>query len=115
MILVIASMGTERIAPGIPHIQNQKTSEMMTRTGLRVKRLARSIGVTVSPSTKCNPTYNPAGSSACQSGSAVNGRSRFQDRCRVPRDRFLEERLELGGGKTAAGAIRPQRSGRSHG
>src|SRR6185437_5856523 len=68
MILVIASMGTERIAPGIPHIQNQKTSEMMTRTGLRVKRLARSIGVTVSPSTKCNPTYNPAGSSACQSG-----------------------------------------------
>src|SRR6185437_8357146 len=54
MILVIASMGTERIAPGIPHIQNQKTSEMMTRTGLRVKRLARSIGVRVSPSIKCN-------------------------------------------------------------
>src|SRR5580704_14289536 len=45
MILEIASMGTERIAPGIPHIQNQKTSEMMTRTGLRVNRLARSIGV----------------------------------------------------------------------
>ena len=42
MILVIASMGIERIAPGIP----QKTSEMMTRTGLRVNRLAR-----VSPST----------------------------------------------------------------
>src|ERR1700737_1236893 len=33
MILEIASMGTERIAPGIPHIQNQKTTEMMTRTG----------------------------------------------------------------------------------
>src|SRR6202030_2235730 len=41
MILAIASMGTERIAPGIPHIQNQKTSEMTTRTGLRVNRLAR--------------------------------------------------------------------------
>src|SRR6476646_7305419 len=52
LILAIASMGTERIAPGIPHIQNQKTSEMMTRTGLRVNRLARSIGVTVSPSIK---------------------------------------------------------------
>jgi predicted PurR-regulated permease PerM len=36
---VAHSMGTERIAPGIPHIQNQKTSEMMTRTGLRVNRL----------------------------------------------------------------------------
>ena len=52
MILVIANMGIERITPGIPHIQNQKTSEMMTRTGLRVNRLARSIGVTVSPSIK---------------------------------------------------------------
>jgi len=30
MILVIANMGIERIAPGIPHIQNQKASEMMT-------------------------------------------------------------------------------------
>jgi hypothetical protein len=49
MILVIANMGIERTAPGIPHIQNQKTSEMMTRTGFRVNRLARSIGVTVSP------------------------------------------------------------------
>src|SRR6478735_5978638 len=47
MIFVIASIGTERIAPGAPHIQNQKTSEMMTRTGLRVNRLARSIGVIV--------------------------------------------------------------------
>jgi hypothetical protein len=51
-ILVIASMGTDRIAPEIPHIQNQKTSERTTRTGFRVNRLARSIGVTVSPSTK---------------------------------------------------------------
>src|SRR5476651_116045 len=49
MILPIASMGTARIAPEIPHIQNQKTSAIMTRTGLRVNRLATSIGVTVSP------------------------------------------------------------------
>jgi hypothetical protein len=56
MILVVASMGTDRIAPGIPHIQNQKTSEIMTRTGLRVNHLARSIGVKVWPSIKCNPT-----------------------------------------------------------
>jgi hypothetical protein len=55
MILAIASVGTERIIPGIPHIQNQKTSEMMTRTGLSVTRQARSIGVAVSPSIKCNP------------------------------------------------------------
>src|SRR5579863_1431319 len=55
MILVVASIGTDRIAPGIPHIQNQKTSEMMTRTGLRVNRLARSIGVKVWPSIKCKP------------------------------------------------------------
>ena len=48
VILVIANIGIERISPGIPHIQNQKTSEMMTRTGLRVNRLARSIGVKVS-------------------------------------------------------------------
>jgi hypothetical protein len=33
-------------------LQNQKASEMMTRTGLSVNRLARSIGVTVSPSIK---------------------------------------------------------------
>src|SRR3984893_10479024 len=59
MILAIASMGTERIAPGIPHIQNQKTSEMTTRTGLRVNRLARSIGVTVSPSIKCKSNVKP--------------------------------------------------------
>jgi hypothetical protein len=30
MILVIANMGIERITPEMPHIQNQKTSEMMT-------------------------------------------------------------------------------------
>jgi hypothetical protein len=34
------------------HAPNQKTSEMMTRAGLRVNRPARSIGVTVSPSIK---------------------------------------------------------------
>jgi hypothetical protein len=49
-ILVIASIGTDRIAPGIPHIQNQKTSETITRTGLSVNRRARSIGVAASPS-----------------------------------------------------------------
>src|SRR6478609_7464635 len=44
MILAIASIGTERIAPGTPHNQNQNTSELMTRTGLSVNRLATSIG-----------------------------------------------------------------------
>jgi len=52
MILVTASIGTERIAPGTPHNQNQNTSEIMTRIGLSVNRLASSIGVTVSPSIK---------------------------------------------------------------
>jgi hypothetical protein len=52
MILVMANIGIESIPPGIPYIQNQKTSEMMTRTGFRVNRLAKSIGVTVSPSIK---------------------------------------------------------------
>jgi ElaB/YqjD/DUF883 family membrane-anchored ribosome-binding protein len=46
MILAVATIGTKRIAPGMPHIQNQKTSEIMTMTGLRVNRLATSIGVT---------------------------------------------------------------------
>jgi hypothetical protein len=41
MILVIANMGIERITPGMPHIQNQKASEMMTRTGFRVNRRRR--------------------------------------------------------------------------
>ena len=50
MILVIASIGVERIAPGTPHIQYQKTSETTTSTGLIVKRRASSIGVAVSPS-----------------------------------------------------------------
>ena len=42
--------GAERIAPGTPHSQNQNTKEKTTRTGLSVNCLARSIGVTVSPS-----------------------------------------------------------------
>src|SRR6478736_9878614 len=46
-ILVIASIGVARIAPGTPHIQCQNTSEMMTSTGLIVNRRARSIGVMV--------------------------------------------------------------------
>jgi hypothetical protein len=33
MILLIASIGVERTAPGTPHIQYQKTSERMTSTG----------------------------------------------------------------------------------
>src|SRR6185437_1098648 len=49
-ILVVARIGAERIAPGTPHSQNQNTKEKTTRTGLSVNRLARSIGVTVSPS-----------------------------------------------------------------
>ena len=49
-ILVIASIGVERIAPGTPHIQYQNTSETMTSTGLMVNRRASNIGVTVSPS-----------------------------------------------------------------
>ena len=36
-ILVVASIGTERIAPGTPHSQNQNTKEKTTRTGLSVK------------------------------------------------------------------------------
>jgi hypothetical protein len=55
MIFVIANMGTDNIAPGTPHIQNQKTSDTITRTGFRVKRLASSIGVTVSPSIRWMP------------------------------------------------------------
>jgi hypothetical protein len=52
MILVIASIGVERIAPGTPHIQYQNTRDRTTSTGLIVKRRASSIGVTVSPSTR---------------------------------------------------------------
>ena len=44
-ILVVARIGAERIAPGTPHSQNQNTKDKITRTGLSVKRLARSIGV----------------------------------------------------------------------
>ena len=56
MILVVARIGAERIAPGTPHSQNQNTKEKTTRTGLRVNRLARSIGVAVSPSITWMPT-----------------------------------------------------------
>jgi hypothetical protein len=35
-IFVIASIGTDGITPGTPHIQNQKTRETITRTGLSV-------------------------------------------------------------------------------
>ena len=56
MILVVARIGAERIAPGTPHSQNQNTKEKITNTGLRVNRLARSIGVAVSPSITWMPT-----------------------------------------------------------
>ena len=48
--LIVAKIGAERIAPGTPHSQNQNTKEKTTKTGLRVNRFARRIGVTVSPS-----------------------------------------------------------------
>ena len=50
MILTVASMGTARSAPAMPHIQYQKKSETMTSTGLRMNRRASSRGVTTSPS-----------------------------------------------------------------
>jgi hypothetical protein len=44
MIFVIASIGTAGIAPGTLHIQYQKIRARITRTGLRVKRRANSMG-----------------------------------------------------------------------
>jgi hypothetical protein len=49
MIFRIASNGTAKIAPGTPHIQNQNTSDKMTRTGFSVKRRASNMGVAASP------------------------------------------------------------------
>lgn len=43
-------MGAARMAPGVPHIQNQKINDRTTRTGFKVKRRAKSIGVGVSSS-----------------------------------------------------------------
>jgi hypothetical protein len=37
MIFVIASIGTDNIAPGTPHIQNQKTRDTITRTACSLK------------------------------------------------------------------------------
>ena len=51
-ILNTASSGTLRNAPGMPHSQSQNSSEAITSTGFRVKRLASSSGVTVSPSSR---------------------------------------------------------------
>jgi hypothetical protein len=39
MILRIASNGTAKIAPGTPHIQNQNTSDKMTRIGFTLKEV----------------------------------------------------------------------------
>jgi hypothetical protein len=70
MTLAMATMGTERIAPGMPHIQNQKTSEMMTMTGLRVNRPTNEIvqypkvvNIAQTP-LRMIPTLGPAGLSA---------------------------------------------------
>lgn len=43
-ILVIASIGVARMAPGTPHIQYQKIKAITISTGLIVKRRARSRG-----------------------------------------------------------------------
>jgi hypothetical protein len=45
MIFRIANMGTAKIAPGTPHIQNQNTSDRMINTGFSVKRRASNMGV----------------------------------------------------------------------
>src|SRR5215467_11051848 len=50
MILMIASMGTAKIAPGTPHIQYQKIKDRITATGFIVNRFASSSGVMISPS-----------------------------------------------------------------
>src|SRR4029450_2495414 len=50
MIFRIASIGTAKIAPSMPHIQNQNTSDRMINTGFSVKRRASSMGVSDSPS-----------------------------------------------------------------
>ena len=47
------------------HSQNQNTKEKTTRTGLSVDRLARSIGVTVSPSIAWMAPSRAAGNRAC--------------------------------------------------
>src|SRR3954466_13912663 len=49
-ILNIAKRGTASRAPGMPQIVCQKNRDTITRTGFRVKRLANSMGVIVSPS-----------------------------------------------------------------
>ncbi len=35
MIFRMANIGTAKIAPGTPHIQNQNTSDKMTNTGIQ--------------------------------------------------------------------------------
>ena len=52
MIFRMASIGTAKIAPSTPHIQNQNTSDRMINTGFSVKRRASYMGVSVSPSTR---------------------------------------------------------------
>jgi hypothetical protein len=41
----MASIGTGKIAPGTPHIQNQNTRAKMMSAGFSVKRLTSSVGV----------------------------------------------------------------------
>jgi len=59
-------------APGTPHIQYQKISAMMTRSGLSVKRRANSMGVMVSPSARWIKRYSPAGNKAGHNVFAVS-------------------------------------------
>jgi hypothetical protein len=53
-------MGTAKIAPGTPHIQNQNTSDKMTSTGFSVKCRASSMGVSASPSRRWIRSRAPA-------------------------------------------------------
>ena len=57
--------------PGIPHIQNQKTSDSTTRNGLSVKRRASSSRSAPRLRSYGPPDTGADGNNACQSGSMV--------------------------------------------
>src|SRR4051794_21844718 len=75
-ILVIASIGVARIAPGAPHIQYQNTSEMMTSTGLIVNRRARRNGGMGSPSAGGKGKKSAPGRRGRPNGSIVKNPAR---------------------------------------
>jgi hypothetical protein len=52
-ILATARNGTASRAPGTPQSIYQKNNEIITNTGFKVNRLAKIIGVIVSPSAMC--------------------------------------------------------------